>query len=212
MAMTACMVAIGVVVAAVVSISMFVEPVYRYLYGPLQAAAVFALAALLGAAIVTVRSPGSLDVPHVEWVALAVVPVAVLGVVMTIPREDADTPGRRDLRVEAVVGMALDERPGWEQVEGVQLDFRGIGDLEAEVLDVVDRSGRDARSRRSELGLPAPDRVDGVFVVAMDPNRDCFASEPDVAEILTGTSGAGETFSVYAVDRASSAYDRCLRP
>jgi hypothetical protein len=116
------------------------------------------------------------------------------------------------LEVDDRVGAALAQRPDWQQVEALPLDLRGAGDLDAEVLDVVLRSGVDARSRRPELGLPGPVGADGVFAVTMSPRRDCLLAEPDVDEIIRGTSAAGETFSVIAVDRESPAYDRCIGP
>lgn len=210
LALVACVVAGGVVATSVVSGALFVTPVYRYLYGPLQAGAVFAVAVVVGTFLVGAERRSGRSVPHVGWFASAVVPVAMIAVLVTVPREDGDAAARRVLQVDDVVGAALDARPDWRQVEALPLDLRGAGDLDAEVLDVVLRSGVDARSRRPELGLPAPDGADGVFAVAMSPRRDCLLAEPDVDEIIQGVSAAGETFSVIAVDRTSVAYDRCI--
>lgn len=212
LALAASVVAGGVVAASVVSVALFVLPVYRYLYGPLQAGAAFVVAVLLGSVAVAVERWSGREVPDVGWVVAVVVPVAMIGVLFTVPREDGDAAARRVLRVDDVVNAALAQRPDWQQVEALPLDLRGAGDLDAEVLDVVLRSGIDARSRRPELGLPAPLGADGVFAVTMSPRRDCLLAEPDVDEIIRGTSAAGDTFSVIAVDRDSPAYDRCIGP
>lgn len=212
LALAASLVAGGVLAVSVVSISLFVEPVYRYLYGPLQGVAAFVLAVVVGAALTAVERRHGQNVPNIEWVVAAVVPVAMVAVLLTVPREDGDSAARRALDVENSVSAALSTRPTWQQVEALPLDLRGAGDLDAEVLDVVYRRGYDARSRRSELGLPAPDDADGVFAVTMSPSRDCLLAEPDVEEIIRGVSHAGETFSVVAVDVGSAAFDRCIGP
>jgi hypothetical protein len=195
---------------AVVSVSLFVEPAYRYLYGPLQAVAVFAIAVVVGAVVATAerRSDGPWNVMH--RVSTVVVPVALVVVAVMVPRQDGPSAERRVLRVEDAVNSALAARPAWRTVEVIPLDLRGAGDLDAEILDVVVRRGVDARSRRSELGLPAPESVDGVFGVAMDAARHCLLADDDAEEIIRGTTASDEPFSVIAVDRSSTVYDRCI--
>lgn len=218
MAPVAGLVALGGLTLTVVSVSLFVEPAYRYLYGPLQAVAVFALAVAVGGALtvadVTVgdglrRPPGSM-VPMAAMAATGVAVLVVAIVFVSVPRRDGPSAERSALGVEGAVTAALERRPGWRSVEAVPLELIGAGDLDAEVLDVAVRRGIDARSRRVELGLDAPVRVDGVFAVAMSAPRDCLLAEPEAEEIVRGTSTTGGTFSVIALDRSSVAYDRCV--
>lgn len=207
-------VALGGLALTIVSISFFVEPAYRYLYGPLQAPAVFALVVSLGGTASLIAWSVDVRAPWPPWgasvVAPVVVVVAILTVFVTVPRQDGPSGDRRELGVEGAVSAALASRPTWRSVEALPLDLRGAGDLDAEVLDVALRRGVDARSRRVEIGLEPPDRVDGVFAVAMSPTRECLLSEDDTEEIIRGRSEAGDDFSVIAVDRSSSAYDRCI--
>jgi hypothetical protein len=72
------------------------------------------------------------------------------------------------------------------------------------------RSGADARSRRTQLGLPAPVDVDGVFAVAMAPALDCLERAGGVETIVRGATADGVTFAVVAVDRDSDAYRSCV--
>ena len=209
-------VALAVVVIAIVSVSLFVEPAYRYLYGPLQATAVFALAVALAGATTVIASRADraapsafVSVPMAASV-VAVVMIVIVAVFVSVPRADGPSAARRELGVEGAVTAALADRPSWRSVEALPLDLRGAGDLDAEVLDVALRRGVDARSRRVELGLEAPDGVDGVFAVAMAASRDCLLAEPAADEIIRGASEIGEAFSVIAVDRESVAYDRCI--
>jgi len=222
----ASVVALSAIGLTVVSVSLFVEPAYRYLYGPLQAPAIFALAVALGGLVTAIESwsgrPGSertavLAAPVTITVGKAVVAVAVVAVVAgiavvfaSVPRQDGPSVARGELGVEGAVTAALERRPTWRTVEAVRLDLRGAGDLDAEVLDVALRRGVDVRSRRVELGLDEPERVDGVFGVAMSPSRECLLAEPEAAEIIRGATDAGETFSVIAIARSSVAYDRCI--
>lgn len=204
-------VAIVAVALTVVSISFFVEPAYRYLYGPLQASAVFALVVSFGGLMALVASTLELSVPAwLPTVALPAAVVVILAVFVSVPRADGPSSARRALGVEGAVSQALANRPAWRSVEAVPLDLRGAGDLDAEVLDVALRRGVDARSRRVELGLNPPERVDGVFAVAMSPTRECLLAEDDAEEIVSGRSEAGDELSVIAVDRDSVAYDRCI--
>lgn len=226
-------VALIVIALGVVTVSLFVEPAFRYLYGPLQAVAVFAFVVAL-AGLVTgigvswdrrrprrpVTPPDSGTIPgHTAGDTVPVmVPimvmagvVAVIAVVFaSVPRQDGPGAARAELGVEGAVTAALEGRPNWRTVEAVPLDLRGAGDLDAEVLDVALRRGVDVRSRRAELGLDEPEDVDGVFGVAMSPSRECLLAEPEAVEIVRGTTEAGEVFSVIAVDRDSVAYDRCI--
>jgi hypothetical protein len=215
--------ALFAVALTVVSVSFFVEPAYRYLYGALQALAVFALAVVVGGLVTVVEASIGRPAAPSERVTVLGAPVTIAVVVVgvvaaiavvfaSVPRQDGPSGARRELGVEGAVTAALERRPSWRSVEAVPLDLRGAGDLDAEVLDVVVRRGLDARSRRVELGLDAPDDVDGVFAVAMSPTRECLLSEPDAEEIIHGRSDAGDTFSVIAVDRDSVAYDRCIGP
>lgn len=216
-------VALITIVLSVVTVSLFVEPAYRYLYGPLQAMAVFATAvAVVGAATMVEvwGRPGSERVPAIPapvsdaapMAVVVVIVVAIAVVFVSVPRQDSPSLERSELGVEGAVTAALERRPGWRSVEAVPLDLRGAGDLDAEVLDVALRRGVDVRSRRIELGLGAPDRVDGVFGVAMSASRECLLPQPGAEEIIRGVTEAGETFSVIAVDRDSIAYDRCIGP
>jgi FtsH-binding integral membrane protein len=213
-------VALAAVALAAASVSLFVEPAYRYLYGPLQAPTVFALMVAVAGAVsaaepmlgrTVARSVSSLAGP-IAAAVVAVVAAAVVAVFLSVPREDGPSAARRALGVEGAVTAALADRPAWRSVEAVPLELRGAGDLDAEVLDVALRRGVDARSRRVELGLEAPGRVDGVFAVAMAGVRDCLLAEPEADEIIRGTSDTGEPFSVVAVDRESAAYGRCVGP
>ena len=138
------------------------------------------------------------------------IPVCIGVVFVTVPRLDDASEERARLDVEESVRSALDARPGWTTIEAVPLDLRGAGDLDAEVLDVALRSGVDARSRRTQLGLPGPDSVDGVFGVAMSPALDCLLGDPGAEEIVRGITAAGETFAIVAVDRESVGYDECI--
>jgi hypothetical protein len=212
--LVASVVALAGIALTVVSVSFFVEPAYRYLYGPLQAPAVFALVVALGALVTAVEGWSGRSVPWPGWstavAAPAIVIATIVAVFAAVPRQDGPSVARRELGVEGAVTAALANRPTWESVEAVSLDLRGAGDLDAEVLDVAVRRGVDARSRRVELGLDAPDQVDGVFGVAMAPTRECLLSEPEAEEIIRGTSDAGDVFSVIALDRSSVAYDRCI--
>lgn len=218
MAPVAGLVALGGLTLTVVSVSLFVEPVYRYLYGPLQGVAVFSLAVAIGGAVTVaqtlagdgLRRPSG-SMVSVAAVAATGVAVLVISIVfVSVPRRDGPSVERSELGVEGAVTAALERRPGWRTIEAVPLDLIGAGDLDAEVLDVALRRGVDARSRRVELGLDAPDQVDGVFAVAMSAPRDCLLAEPTAEEIIRGTSTTGATFSVVALDRNSIAYDRCI--
>lgn len=216
LALVASAVALAVITLTIVSVSLFVEPAYRYLYGPLQASAVFALVvALTGATTVGVAlgdraTTSALVSASATAISFAVVTAVIVGVFVSVPRADGPSAARSELGVEGAVTSALALRPSWRSVEALPLDLRGAGDLDAEVLDVALRRGVDARSRRVELGLEAPDLVDGVFAVAMAASRECLLAEPATDEIIRGASEAGEVFSVIAVDRDSVAYDRCI--
>ncbi len=200
--------AIGALLVAIVSVSLFVEPAYRYLYGPLQAGAVFASSVVTGAAITAIEQTAGRGTPI--WFARVAVPVCVVAVFATVPRLDGASKERGRLDVESAVRSALEERPGWATIEAIPLDLRGAGDLDAEVLDVALRSGVDVRSRRTQLGLPAPGTVDGVFGVAMSPTLDCLLGRPGTEEIVRGATAIGEIFAIVAVDRQSVAYDECI--
>ncbi len=200
--------AMGVVLISVVTASLFVEPAYRYLYGPLQAGAVFVLSVVVGLVAAPIQQGAGWVIPG--WVVPVAIPACLAIVFVGVPRLDDASETRGTLEVERAVGSALDARPGWRTIEAIPLDLRGAGDLDAEVLDVALRNGIDARSRRSQLGLPAPVAVDGAFAVAMAPALDCLLSARGVEEIVRGTTESGEHFSVVVVDRESAAYDRCI--
>lgn len=200
--------AICTLLVAVVSVSLFVEPAYRYLYGPLQAGAVFAVSVVTGFALAAIEVAAEWRVP--DWFVGIAIPVALVAVLVSVPRLDAASDERAELDVEGAVGAALAARPNWRTVEAIPLGLVGAGDLDAEVLDVALRNGADARSRRTQLGLPAPGRVDGVFGVAMGPALDCLLASPGSEEIVRGTAASGETFAIVAVDGDSVAYDACI--
>jgi len=200
--------AIGTLMVVIVSVSLFVEPAYRYLYGPLQAGAVFAVSVVAGFAAAAIEEAVGAPIP--AWFVRVAVPVGLVAVVVTVPRLDATSEERAQLDVEGAIASALDARPDWRTVEAIPLGLVGAGDLDAEVLDVALRDGVDARSRRTQLGLPAPIAVDGVFGVAMGPALECLLGHAGTEEVVRGTTASGETFGIVAVDRDSVAYENCI--
>lgn len=208
-------VAVTVLTVTVASISLFVEPAYRYLYGPLQAGAVFGLMVVLGMMVAALAD--RTDIEAIDWsrlaanpVALAAIPVGLAALLVAIPRQDGPSEQREELELEEAVSAALRDRPAWRTVEAIPLDLRGAGGLDAEVLDVALRFGADARSRRSELGLSAPEAVDGVFGVAMSPSRDCLLAQSGVDEIVRGETATGEIFSIFTIEPDSVADRECI--
>lgn len=209
-------VALTGIVASTVSIAAFVEPAYRYLFGPLQAVGVFAALVALAAAIsaVPVRSWTSFDTETIErWtfpVVGAAVGLALVSVLATTSADDHESAARRALAVEPAVAAYLDAHPEIDTVTLVDAGVRSAN-ISAELAEQLVRDGLDPRSARRELELDPP-LSDGVaFVTAMGAPRDCLLTASQATQLADGVvPSVDDAVSVFAVELGRPDIQRCL--
>ncbi len=200
-------IALGAVAVTTLTISLFVQPDFRYLYGPLQAAAVFALAVAAVPVLAATERTGS---ARASSIVVPAVLAAILLVFVVVPADDPDTPGRRALAVEPAVVRVLREHPDWSRVEVVGAGLAGAS-IDAEIVDVALRYGIDVRSRRFGLAVPPPTGTEPMLVAAMGEPRACLTESLPVADqVLDGVVATVDLpVTIFVVDRSTPA-SRCL--
>ena len=195
----ASVVALVAVAGAIVSISAFVEPSYRYLYGPLQAVAAFAF--VTAVAVVVDRLAGDLGAtrPALGTTA-AIIPVVVLvGSLAMTSRHDHESAARADLALEEAVDRHLRAHPDWDTVTLLGLDVTAANPV-AELADVLVRRDLDPRSNRPELDMTAPDGGGDAYVVAMGPALRCL-TESGVEPLAQGiVPSVDAPIGLFAID------------
>lgn len=184
--------------ASAISIAAFVEPSFRYLYGPLQAVAVFVLATAV--AVVVARSvPDAIETFRVGSAAVAVFAVAVVASLAATSRHDHESAARAELALEEAVGRHLAMNPDWDTVTLLALDVRAANPV-AELADVLVRRGLDPRSTRPEVDVPAPDGGGVAYVVAMGASLECLL-EAGLDPLTDGTvPRVGSDIALFALD------------
>lgn len=186
------------VIGAGISIAAFVEPSYRYLYGPLQAIAVFALVTALAVAVARV-APEPAGAAPLGTLAVVVFVVALLGSLGTTSRHDHESSARAALALEQAVDRHLAAHPDWDTITLVALDVSAANPV-AELADVLVRRGADPRSSRRELELAAPEAGGDAYVVAMGAALACLYDAGATA-LTEGTVPSVEAeIALFAVD------------
>lgn len=192
----AAVVAFAGLAISVLTIAAFAPPPFRYLFGPLQAVAVFALAAVLcwPLHLVSIRLP-----ERFSLAALGVLAVVSVAMFVVVPVDDHESAARRELGIEAAVTQFLESRPEWSTVAVIGLDMSGAS-AQDEVAVIVYREGRDVRSNQFGLHLSAPDGSEPMFAVAMGASFECLVADPAAHQLLTGVVGESAPIGVFAID------------
>ena len=184
--------------ASAISITAFVEPSFRYLYGPLQAVAVFALATAVTVVVAQIV-PGAVARRPVGSVSVAVFALAVVASLAATSRHDHESAARAELALEDAIDRHLATNPDWDTVTLLALDVRAANPA-AELADVLVRRGLDPRSTRPEIDLPAPAGGGVAYVAAMGPSLECLLAG-GLVPLAEGTvPRTGSDIAVFAVD------------
>jgi hypothetical protein len=179
-------VALALLTISVFTVAAFAPPPFRYLFGPLQAVAVFALTVLACWPIaMLVRRVPERATTAASTAGLAVLACVCIAMFCFVPVDDHESAARRELGIDAAVTQFLAAHPDWRTIEVVGLDMMGAS-AQDEVAVVTYRAGRVVRSAQFGLHLQPPDGTEPVLVVAMGPSFDCLIAEQDVEQVLSG--------------------------
>lgn len=198
-------VALAMLVVAVLTIALFAPPPFRYLFGPLQAVAVFAFAALVIWPVHEVWRRLPEPAGMIAFVAFVGVCVAMF---LVVPIDDHESAARRALGVDTVVERFLDEHPDWSTIHVTGLDMVGAS-AQDEVAVVAYRAGRDVRSRQFGLHLPPPSGSEPVLAVAMGDSLTCLAIDPTASTLLSGVIGESAV-GIFGLDALAAQESECL--
>ncbi len=203
------LVALATLTIAVLTIAAFAPPPFRYLFGPLQAVAVFALTVLacwpIGALLRL--APGRASAAASAAVC-AVLACLCVGMFIFVPVDDHESAARRALGVDAAVMRFLDDHPEWRTVEVAGLDMVGAS-AQDEVVVVAYRAGREVRSSQFGLRLPPPDGSEPVLAVAMGPSLECLLADQAAQQVLLGSVGESP-IGIFGLEADPAGRSRCL--
>ena len=202
-------VALATLTIAVLTIAAFSPPPFRYLFGPLQAVAVFALTALACWPIAAFlrRMPERASAAS-SAVVFTVLACLCVGMFIFVPVDDHESAARRALGVDAAVTRFLEDHPDWANIEVVGLDMVGAS-AQDEVVVVAYRAGRNVRSAQFGLHLPSPDGSEPVLAVAMGPSLQCLVADPTAQQVLSGLIGESP-IGIFGVEAISAGRTGCL--
>lgn len=190
--------ALLVTATVVASIALFIEPPYRYLYGPLQAAMVFVVSAVCASAAVLLARADTHRPIDLSLAGFAVVGFTVSVFVASTRVDDGESAARRALGLEPAVERVLADHPEWGSVQVINADLQRAN-VSAELADIVYRAGRNPRSRLLVLDIDAPRGTEPAFVAAMGRSRDCLldAGVEPIAEGLVPS--VDQPLAVFAI-------------
>ena len=202
-------VALATLTITVLTIAAFSPPPFRYLFGPLQAVAVFALTALAcwPVAAFLRRMPERASAAS-SAVVFTVLACLCVGMFIFVPVDDHESAARRALGVDAAVTRFLEDHPDWANIEVVGLDMVGAS-AQDEVVVVAYRAGRNVRSAQFGLHLPSPDGSEPVLAVAMGPSLQCLVADPTAQQVLSGLIGESP-IGIFGVEAISAGRTGCL--
>ena len=202
-------VALATLTIAVLTIAAFAPPPFRYLFGPLQAVAVFALTALacwpIAALLRHMPERASAASSAVVFTVLACLCV---GMFIFVPVDDHESAARRALGVDAAVTRFLEDHPDWGNIEVVGLDMVGAS-AQDEVVVVAYRAGRNVRSAQFGLHLPSPDGSEHVLAVAMGSSLQCLVADPTAQQVLSGFIDE-YPIGIFGIEAVSAGRTGCL--
>jgi hypothetical protein len=202
-------VALATLTISVLTIASFAPPPFRYLFGPLQAVAVFALAVMACVPIgILVRRAPQRTAAAASTAGLTLLACVCVAVFVFVPVDDHESAARRELGVEPAVLQFLEAHPDWQTVEVVGLDMLGAS-AQDEVAVVAYRAGRDVRSAQFGLHLQPPDGTEPVLAVAMGPSFECLIAESAAQPVLSGLVGASP-IGVFGLEADAARRSACL--
>lgn len=189
-------VALALIVVAILTVAAFVPPPFRYLFGPLQAVSVFALAVLVAWPLHALgqqlpQPPTLIALSCFCFVMFVVVPI-----------DDHESAARRRLGIDAAVDQFLEEHPDRSTIHVIGLDMVGAS-VQDEVAVIAYRAGREIRSSQFGLHLPAPTGQELVLAAAMGESYACLLADPAAHPVLTGLIGESP-FGIFGLDVRSA--------
>ncbi len=193
---------------SVLTIAAFAPPPFRYLFGPLQAVAVFALTAVASwpLHLVLTRLP-----ERASLALLAALSVVWVAMFVVVPVDDHESAARRELGIEAAVTQFLDARPEWSTVAVVGLDMSGAS-AQDEVAVIAYREGRNVRSNQFGLHVPVPNGTEPLLAVAMGATYECLVLDRTAQQVFTGVIGESAPIGIFALDAGPARRSECLTP
>jgi hypothetical protein len=202
-------VALATLTISVLTIASFAPPPFRYLFGPLQAVAVFALAVLACVPIgMLLRRASQRTAAAASTVGLTLLAGVCVAFFVFVPVDDHESAARRELGVEPAVLQFLEARPDWQTVEVVGLDMLGAS-AQDEVAVIAYRAGRDVRSAQFGLHLQSPDGSEPVLAVAMGPSFECLVAESAAQPVVSGFVGASP-IGIFGLEAEAARRSQCL--